>query len=62
MLSVVEIQLKQEERELKGKELLKLVMSRWINAADALLEMIVLHLPSPKQAGKYRTEYLYEGP
>eukprot|EP00828_Plagiopyla_frontata_P040441 TRINITY_DN548_c0_g1_i9.p1 TRINITY_DN548_c0_g1~~TRINITY_DN548_c0_g1_i9.p1 ORF type:complete len:838 (+),score=120.31 TRINITY_DN548_c0_g1_i9:135-2648(+) len=62
MLKVVEVQLKQEERELHGKELLKLVMARWINAADALLEMMVLHLPSPKVAGKYRTDYLYEGP
>ena len=54
--------MKQEERELQGKELLKLVMARWINAADALLEMMVIHLPSPKVAGKYRTDYLYEGP
>lgn len=37
-------------------------MQKWLNAADALLEMIVLHLPSPKLAQKYRTSYLYEGP
>lgn len=24
--------------------------------------MIILHLPSPKEAQKYRTSYLYEGP
>ncbi len=62
MLKVVEVELKQDERDLQGKELLKLVMARWINAADALLEMMIVHLPSPKVAGKYRTDYLYEGP
>jgi len=62
MLKVVEVALTSEERELKGKHLLKLVLSRWINAADCLLEMIVLHLPSPKAAQRYRVTYLYEGP
>ena len=61
MLKVVEVELKQEERDFKERNY-KLVMSRWINAADALLEMMVLHLPSSKVAGKYRTDYLYEGP
>jgi len=37
-------------------------MSRWINAADIVLEMMVLHLPSPKVAQRYRGDYLYEGP
>ena len=37
-------------------------MSKWLPAADCLLEMMVLHLPSPRQAQKYRTSYLYEGP
>lgn len=37
-------------------------MQKWIDAADALLEMIVLHLPSPKKAQQYRYKYLYEGP
>jgi len=37
-------------------------MSRWLNAADIILEMMVLHLPSPKTAQKYRGPYLYEGP
>ena len=35
---------------------------KWINAAEALLEMIVTKLPSPQVAQKYRTSYLYEGP
>jgi elongation factor 2 len=37
-------------------------MSRWLNAADIILEMMVIHLPSPKAAQKYRGAYLYEGP
>jgi len=37
-------------------------MSKWLPAADTLLEMMVCHLPSPKAAQKYRTTYLYEGP
>jgi len=42
--------------------LLRRVFQKWINASDALLEMIILHLPSPRTAQKYRTLYLYEGP
>lgn len=60
LLTAIEISLSDEERELPSKPLLKLVMSRWINAADTLLEMVVLHLPSPKVAQKYRVKYLYE--
>lgn len=37
-------------------------MQKWINAAEALLEMIIMKLPSPKKAQKYRAAYLYEGP
>jgi elongation factor 2 len=37
-------------------------MRLFLPAADALLEMIVLHLPSPVVAQQYRAENLYEGP
>jgi elongation factor 2 len=37
-------------------------MSRWLNAGDALFEMMIEHLPSPREAMKYRTELLYQGP
>jgi elongation factor 2 len=62
MLTNLEIVLKQDERTLQGKHLMKNVFQKWINAADALLEMIILKLPSPVQAQKYRAAYLYEGP
>jgi len=51
-----------EEKELEGKGLMRCVFKKWIPAADALLEMIIMKLPSPKQAQAYRTSYLYEGP
>ncbi|CAK74162.1 unnamed protein product (macronuclear) [Paramecium tetraurelia] len=62
MFETLGLKLTQEEAKLEGKHLLKAVMSKWINAADTLLEMIVCHLPSPRKAQKYRTSYLYEGP
>jgi elongation factor 2 len=61
-LNAIGIVLDKEEQELKGKYLLKNVLSKWINAPETLLEMIVLALPSPKVAQKYRVDYLYEGP
>lgn len=62
MLKVLELELSQEDKLLSGKQLLKAVMSKWLPAADCLLEMMVNHLPSPRAAQKYRTSYLYEGP
>ena len=41
---------------------MKACFQKWINAADALLEMIIMKLPSPVKAQKYRAAYLYEGP
>ncbi|KAI9672458.1 MAG: Elongation factor 2 [Caeruleum heppii] len=62
MLTKLGIKLKSDERDLEGKPLLKVVMRNFLPAADALLEMMVLHLPSPVTAQKYRAEALYEGP
>lgn len=62
LLKKLEITLKAEERDLEGKNLLKAVMKKFLPAADALLEMIVFHLPSPVTAQPYRAEILYEGP
>jgi len=54
--------LKPEELELDGKPLMKVVMRNWLPAGDAMFQMIVIHLPSPVTAQKYRAELLYEGP
>jgi len=62
MLKSLKIVLKGEEKDLVGKPLLKTVMQKFLPAAEALLEMIVVHLPSPVVAQKYRAELLYEGP
>ena len=62
LLKKLGIELKGEELELKGKLLMRKVMQKWINASEALIEMIILHLPSPRISQKYRTLYLYQGP
>jgi elongation factor 2 len=62
MIGKLGIQLEKEEQELVGKKLLKAIMRKWIDASEAILEMMVLHLPSPQEAQKYRFRYLYEGP
>ena len=38
------------------------LLRRWLPRAQALLEMMIWHLPSPAIAQKYRVENLYEGP
>lgn len=62
MFKQLGINLKRDEKDFRGKQLLKCAMQRWLPAAEALMEMIVLHLPSPWLAQQYRTELLYEGP
>jgi len=62
MLPTLNLTLKADERTLQGKHLMKCIFQKWINAAEALLEMIIMKLPSPVKAQKYRAAYLYEGP
>lgn len=50
MLETLGITLTTQEQELRQKLLFKRVFQKWINAAEALIEMIVLKLPSPKKA------------
>ena len=61
-LDTLGVTLKPTEKELVKKDLLKCVFQKWLNAAEALLEMIILKLPSPKEAQAYRAAHLYEGP
>lgn len=63
MAQNVGVTLTEDERKtLTGKPLLKRIMQKWLPAADAILEMIVVHLPSPAKAQGYRVETLYDGP
>jgi len=62
MLDKLKVNLKNEEKELRGKPLMKRIMQTWLPAHVALLEMMVFHLPSPHSAQRYRVDNLYEGP
>ncbi|KAF8846163.1 P-loop containing nucleoside triphosphate hydrolase protein [Paxillus ammoniavirescens] len=63
MCEKLEIKLTADEKEIAdNKALLKVVMRKFLPAGEALLEMIVIHLPSPATAQRYRVETLYEGP
>jgi len=56
------VKLKGDDKDLKGKPLMKAFMRTWLPAGDTLLQMIAIHLPSPVTAQNYRMELLYEGP
>ena len=62
MLEKLDVNLTAQEKVAKGKALFRIVMRKFLPAGDSLLEMIVVHLPSPKAAQHYRVETLYEGP
>ena len=62
MFQKLGVKLHDDEEQMEGRELLSAVYRRWLPAAEALLEMIVLHLPSPVKAQQYRAETLYTGP
>lgn len=62
MFKALNIKFPADAAELTGKKLMKAVMSSFLPAAEALLEMIVTHLPSPKVAQAYRYNLLYNGP
>jgi len=62
MLKAIGVELKGDDKNLVGKPLLKRVMQKWLPAGDTILEMIVMHLPSPVVAQAYRVDTLYDGP
>lgn len=51
-----------DEKNLDEKKFRKRVLQKWLPAGEALLQMIVIHLPSPVKSQRYRMELLYEGP
>ena len=62
MLPKLGISIPKENKDDVGKPLLKALMQEWLPAANALLNMICNHLPSPAIAQAYRIENLYSGP
>lgn len=62
MLEKLGVALDAQAKELSGKPLMKRTMQAWLPAQQALLEMMIHHLPSPAKAQRYRVENLYEGP
>lgn len=62
MIKSLGITLKSDEKEERGKSLLKIIMRKWLPASDTLFEMIVSKLPSPVKAQKYRVDTIYDGP
>jgi elongation factor 2 len=62
LLDKLNIKLANDEKDLEGKPLMKVMMRKWLPAGDTMLQMICIHLPSPVTAQKYRMEMLYEGP
>lgn len=58
----LKVNFKLKAEESVGRELMRSFMKRWLPAADAMLELIVVHLPSPQVAQRYRVSNLYEGP
>lgn len=62
MLEKLGVTIPKDAKDLLGKPLLKRVMQAWLPAQEALLEMIINHLPSPVKAQGYRVSNLYSGP
>ncbi|XP_071101672.1 eukaryotic translation elongation factor 2-like [Haliotis cracherodii] len=53
--------LSDSEKQLKRNDLLLVLLKKWLPAGRTLLDMTVLHLPSPVTAQDRKVEILYEG-
>lgn len=65
LLSKLDIKLSADKLDasvLDSRTISSNVMKRWLPAGEAMLHLIILHLPSPVQAQTYRIQHLYEGP
>jgi elongation factor 2 len=62
LLNKFGVEIKAEVKDLSGKQLLRRVMQAWLPAGEVLLDMLVLHLPSPATAQRYRVDNIYDGP
>mmetsp|Transcript_105580 Transcript_105580/g.227555 ORF Transcript_105580/g.227555 Transcript_105580/m.227555 type:complete len:89 (+) Transcript_105580:787-1053(+) len=57
-LDTMQVELTPEQWELKEKKLCKVVLHKWLDASDALMQTIATHLPSPRVSQKYRCPLL----
>jgi len=62
VMKTLDITLTKAEMQLTEKALFKATMQQFVPLADALLDGIRNHLPSPVQAQKYRVSTIYDGP
>lgn len=62
LLQKLEVHLSESESKLQGHKLLNAIMNHFLPLQTSVLDMAVIHLPSPKTAQQYRVEVLYEGP
>ena len=62
LLGKLGVVMSKDDQALTQKKLLKRCMQCWLPASEALLEMMIEHLPSPVKAQKYRADCLYSGP
>merc|ERR1719184_582826 len=62
LFKLLKIHVTENELKLRRKALLMVALRKWLPAGDAVLSMVVKHLPSPVDAQKYRCEKLYTGP
>jgi elongation factor 2 len=53
------IKLKEEEKLLEGKDLIRVVFEQWINCAETVLDMCCTYLPSPIEAQKTRISKIF---
>jgi elongation factor 2 len=63
MLKTLGVIIKQQDLEtLTGKDLVKFILPKWLPFTESLLDVLVIHLPSPIQAQRYRSQVIYDGP
>jgi len=57
-LETMNVELSPEQWDLREKKLCKVVLHKWLDSADSLMDTIAVHLPSPKVSQRYRTPLL----
>eukprot|EP00488_Nonionellina_sp_1-RS-2012_P003188 TRINITY_DN655_c0_g1_i1.p1 TRINITY_DN655_c0_g1~~TRINITY_DN655_c0_g1_i1.p1 ORF type:complete len:117 (+),score=43.28 TRINITY_DN655_c0_g1_i1:230-580(+) len=64
IIAALHLNIKQQELDgcKSSKDVLRLVMSRWLNVKECVLDLCADQLPSPIEAQRYRIASLYTGP